>query len=70
MTAQVDRRVNVPMNKVTFLEFIGLLFDTSMILEDELEVGPRASLDKIYKYFFKTLSSLFRNNDRPCIPFK
>ena len=70
MAAQVDRRINVPTNKVTFFEIIGLLFDTSMIFEDELEVGPRTPLNKIDKYFYKTSSSLLRNNDRPCIPFK
>jgi hypothetical protein len=35
------------MNKVTFLEFVGLVFDTSIISEDELEDGLRTSLDKV-----------------------
>ena len=41
------------MNKAAFkfLEFMGLVFDTSMILEDELEDGRRTSLDKIDRYF-------------------
>jgi hypothetical protein len=66
----VDRRVEVPMNKVAFLEFVGLVFDTGIILEDELEDGRRTSLDKIDRYFYETISSLLRNNDRPYIPFK
>ena len=35
------------MNKVALLEFMGLVFDTGMILEDELEDGRRTLLDKI-----------------------
>jgi hypothetical protein len=35
------------MNKVTFLEFVGLVFETSIILEDKLEDGRRRCLDKI-----------------------
>jgi hypothetical protein len=34
----VNGRVDVPTNKVTFLEFVGLVFDTGVILEDQLEV--------------------------------
>jgi hypothetical protein len=43
----VDERVEVPMNKVAFLEFVGLAFDTGFIREDKLEDGLRTSLDKI-----------------------
>ena len=35
------------MNKVTFLVLVGLVFVTSIILEDELENRCRTSLDKI-----------------------
>jgi hypothetical protein len=35
------------MNKVAFLEFAGFVFETSIILEDKLEDGPRTSLNKI-----------------------
>ena len=46
---KVDERVKVPMNKVAFLEFVRLVFDTVNILEDELDYGRWASLDKIDK---------------------
>ena len=58
------------MNKVASLEFVGLVFDTSIILDDKLEDGCRASLDKIDKYFYETISNLLRSNDRYYIPFK
>ena len=59
------------MKGVVLLEFVGLVFDTSMmILEDELEDRNRTSLDKIDRNFYVTLSNLFRNNDRHYIPFK
>jgi hypothetical protein len=51
----VDRRVEVPMNKVAFLEFAGLVFDTCFILEDKLEDGRRTSLDKVDKYFYEAM---------------
>jgi hypothetical protein len=35
------------MNEVAFLEFVGLVFDTSFILQGELEDSRRTSLDKI-----------------------
>jgi len=66
----MDRPVEVPMNKNAFLEFVGLVFDTSIVLENELEVGRRTSLDKIDKYFYATISSLLRNDVRSYIPFK
>ena len=44
ITPQVDGHVKVPDDKVAFLEFVGLVFDTSIILEDKLEVGPRVGL--------------------------
>ena len=65
-TPKIDRHVEVQMNKVAMLEFIGLVFDTGIILDDELEDGRRTSLDKIDKYFYETISSLFGNN-RPYI---
>ena len=34
------------------------MFDTGVILEDELKVGPRTSLDKYDKYFCGIISSL------------
>jgi hypothetical protein len=58
------------MNMVAFLEFAGLVFDTSIILEDELEVGPRTPLDKIDCYSYGTVSSRLRYYYRPYIPFK
>ena len=36
---QVDKHVQVPDDEGVFLEFVGLVFDTSIILEDKLEVG-------------------------------
>jgi hypothetical protein len=42
----VDELVKLPMKKVAFLEFVGLVFDTGFILKDELEDGSRTSLDK------------------------
>lgn len=35
------------MDRVTFLEFVGLVIDTSIIPEDELEDRLRTCLDKI-----------------------
>ncbi len=58
------------MNKGAILEFVGLVFDTGVVLENELEVGRRTSLDKIDKYLYATISSLLRNNGRPHVPFK
>jgi hypothetical protein len=53
-----------------FLELAGLLFVTNIILEDELEDGRRTSLDKMERYFYATILSVFRNNGRSYIPFK
>jgi hypothetical protein len=54
---------------VAFLEFVGLAFDTGIILgiilEDELEIGRRTSLDKINRYFYKYFLSILRNNVGP-----
>jgi hypothetical protein len=61
ITPQVDRHIKVPKDKVTFLEFDGLVLDTGIILEDKLEVGLRTSLDKIDRYFYETISCLLRN---------
>ena len=70
MTPQTDRQVEVPMNKVAFLESVGLVLGTSINLEDEVEVERRTPLDKIDRYFYETILILLRNNDRPYIPFK
>jgi hypothetical protein len=48
------------MNKVARLEFKGLLFDTNMILEDELEDGRWTLPDKIDRDFYKNIPSLLR----------
>ena len=58
------------MNKVAFLEFVGFLFDSGIVLEDEFEDRRWPSFDKINIYFYETISSLLRNNGRPYIPFK
>ena len=58
------------MNKNVILKFARLVFDSSVILEDELEVGCRTSLDKFDKYFYETILRLLRNNGWPYIPFK
>lgn len=42
------------MNRDTFLEFIGLVFDTGIVLENELEIGRRTCLDKVDKDFYAT----------------
>lgn len=60
----MDEHVEVPVNKNIFLEFAGLVFDAGVILEDELEVGRRTSLDKCDKYIYENVSSLLRNNGR------
>jgi hypothetical protein len=66
----VDKRVEVPMNTIAFLEFVGLVFDTDLVLENELEDGRRTSLDKIDKYFYENVWGLLRSNGRPYIPFR
>jgi hypothetical protein len=43
----VDEHFKVPMNEAAILELFGLVFDTSLVLEDELESGRWTSLDKI-----------------------
>jgi hypothetical protein len=58
------------MNTIAFLEFVGLVFDTGFVLENELEDGRRASRDKIDKYFYEIIWGLLRSNSRPYIPFK
>ena len=58
MITQVDRHVKVPKDKVAFLEFVGLVFDTGIILEDKLEVGLWTPLHKINRYFYETISCL------------
>ena len=56
ITLQVDRHVKVPKDEIAFLEFVGFVFDTGIILEDELKIGLRASLHKIDRYFYETIS--------------
>lgn len=58
------------MNKVTFREFVGLVFDTIINLEDELKVGCRPSLVESHRYSYATILGLVRNNGRPYIPSK
>lgn len=70
MTPQMDRRVEVPTDKVAFFEFVGLEFDAGIVLQDELKEGRRTSLDKIDRYFYETISRLLRNNGSPYLPFK
>ena len=54
-TPQMDRHVRVPKDDVAFLEFVGLVFETSIILEDKLEVGLWMCLHKIDRYFYETI---------------
>ena len=58
------------MNKFSFLESVGLVLDTGINLEVEVNVERRTPLDKIDRYFYETISILLRNNDRPYKPFK
>jgi hypothetical protein len=60
------------MNEVVFLEIFGLLFDTSIIVEDELEPEDvrRTYLDKMDIYTYTTILSVRGDNGRACIPFK
>jgi hypothetical protein len=53
------------MNKVVLHDLVGLVFDTSMVLEYKFEDGLWTPLDKIDKYFCEAISSLLRNNDKP-----
>ena len=54
-TQQGDRHVKVPKDKIAFLEFVGLVFGTGIILEDKLEVRLRTSLHKIDRYFYEII---------------
>ena len=55
MITQVDRHVKVPQDKVAFLEFVRLVFDTGIIFEDKLEARLWTSLHKIDRYFYETI---------------
>ena len=66
---QVDRHVKVPDDKGVFLEFVGLVFETSIILEDKLKVVLWTSRHKIDRYFYETISCLLRDTIG-YIPFK
>ncbi len=68
--AKVYRHVEIPKNKGAFLEFVGLVFDTRIVLENELEVERRTTLDEVDKYFYGIILSPLRNNGRSYIPFK
>ena len=61
---QMDKQVEVPMNNVAFLESVGLVLDTGINFEDEVELKRRTPLDKIDRYIYETISILVRNNDR------
>jgi hypothetical protein len=60
----VDGRFDVPTNKVSFLKFVGLVFDTGIVLEDELKNGCWTFLDEIDRYFYENILSILTNNDR------
>ena len=51
----MDRHVKVPDDQLALLEFGGLVFDASIILDDKLEVGLRTFLHKIDRYFYETI---------------
>ena len=55
ITPEVDRQVKVPKDKVAFLEFVGLVFDTGIILQDKPEVGLWTSLHKMDGYIYETI---------------
>jgi hypothetical protein len=69
VTPQLDRHVEVPKNKVAFLEYDGRALDTGsnlgIILEDKLKIGLRTSLDKIDGYSYKAMLSIFQNKAGP-----
>ena len=46
LSSKAHEHVEVPINQVALLEFAGLVFNTSFILEDELKFGRRTSFDK------------------------
>ena len=50
----MDRHVETPVNRNTFLEFAGLVFDTGAVLENELKVGRRASFDEIDRDIYES----------------
>ena len=56
ITPQVDRHIKVPNDEFFFLEFIGLVFETGIILDDKPEVEFGTSLYKIDRYFYETIS--------------
>ena len=58
ITPQANRHVKVPEDKVAFLEYVGRVFDTGIILEDKLEIRLRGSLHKVDRYFYVKLYSV------------
>ena len=66
----LDRHVETPINRDTFFEFSGLVFDTVAVLEYELEVGRRAFLDKIDRDIYEKTLSILIKECRANIPFK
>ena len=69
ITPQMDRQVKVPKDKVTLLEFVRLVFDTSIIFEDKLEVRHRMFLHKRDRYLYENISCLLWDRIG-YIPFK
>ena len=67
----MNRHVEVPEDEVAFLECVGLMYDTDIILEDKLKVVPslRTSLYKIDRYFYEAILCLLQSKIG-CIPFK
>ena len=58
------------MNKVASPNLVGFVNDTGFVLQDELDVGRRTSLDKFNEYiWYGSICGLLRNNDS-YIPFK
>lgn len=59
------------MNKIAFLEFLGLEYDAGIVLQEpELENSPWTSLDKFDKDLYESICCLLRNEGRTYIPFK
>ena len=66
----MDEHVEFPIHEAAFIELVGLVYDASIILQDELEDGRRTPLDKFDKYFYERICDLLRNDGRLYIPFK
>ena len=66
----MDRHIETPVNRNTFFEFAGLVFDTGIVFENELEVGRRASFDEIDRDIYGTVVSLIIDSVETNIPFR